>query len=53
MFSDPGRAIAFLERFLPDEMLKNLNLSSLKVLQESYLNEALKEHFSDLVLKFH
>ncbi|MBK9567385.1 MAG: Rpn family recombination-promoting nuclease/putative transposase [Saprospiraceae bacterium] len=48
-FSDPGRAIAFLERFLPDEMLKNLNLSSLKVLQESYLNEALKEHFSDLV----
>ncbi|MFZ1524981.1 MAG: Rpn family recombination-promoting nuclease/putative transposase, partial [Saprospiraceae bacterium] len=50
-FSDPVRAIAFLERFLPDEMINNLDLPTLRVLQESYLNEALKEHFSDLVFE--
>ena len=50
-FSDPNRAIAFLERFLPDEMIINLDLPTLKVLQESYLNEELKEHFSDLLFE--
>ena len=34
-FSDPVRAIAFLERFLPDEMINNLDLPTLRVLQES------------------
>ncbi|MFZ1748580.1 MAG: Rpn family recombination-promoting nuclease/putative transposase [Saprospiraceae bacterium] len=33
-FSDATRAIAFFERFLPEEMLKNIELSSLRVLQE-------------------
>ena len=37
-FSDPVRAIAFLERFLPDEMLKNFDFFSFKVLQEIYFN---------------
>ncbi|MFZ1750458.1 MAG: Rpn family recombination-promoting nuclease/putative transposase, partial [Saprospiraceae bacterium] len=50
-FSDATRAIAFFERFLPEEMLKIIELSSLKVLQESYMNAELQEHFSDLVFE--
>ncbi|MFZ1748645.1 MAG: Rpn family recombination-promoting nuclease/putative transposase, partial [Saprospiraceae bacterium] len=50
-FSDPNRAVAFFEKFLPEELLVHLELSTLKVLQESYMNEELQEHFSDLVFE--
>lgn len=50
-FSDSERAVAFFERFLPDTLLKQFNLESLIVLKETYINETLKEHFSDLVFE--
>ncbi|MFZ1751391.1 MAG: Rpn family recombination-promoting nuclease/putative transposase [Saprospiraceae bacterium] len=50
-FSDPSRAIAFFEKFLPSDVLEYLDIDSLKVQKESYMNEALKEHFSDLVFE--
>ncbi|MFZ1751795.1 MAG: Rpn family recombination-promoting nuclease/putative transposase [Saprospiraceae bacterium] len=50
-FSDPSRAIAFFEKFLPETLLLHLELSTLQVLQESYMNEELQEHFSDLVFE--
>ncbi|MGB4959615.1 MAG: Rpn family recombination-promoting nuclease/putative transposase, partial [Saprospiraceae bacterium] len=50
-FSDATRAIAFFERFLPEELIETIELSSLKVLQESYMSQQLQEHFSDLVFE--
>lgn len=50
-FSDAERAIAFFERFLPETMVKYFNLKSLTVLNDTYINETLKEHFSDLVFE--
>ncbi|WP_162344022.1 Rpn family recombination-promoting nuclease/putative transposase [Cyclobacterium salsum] len=50
-FSDAERAVAFLECFLPEKLVKHINFESLTVLKETYINEALKEHFSDLVFE--
>jgi hypothetical protein len=50
-FSDSERAVVFFERFLPDTLLKQFKLESLIVLKETYINETLKEHFSDLVFE--
>nr|MBI1229652.1 transposase [Cytophagales bacterium] len=50
-FSDEGRAIAFFECFLPENLVRHFDFNSLTVLKESYINETLKEHFSDLVFE--
>ena len=50
-FSDAERAIAFFEKFLPDQLLQVVNLSTLKPLQESYIQADLKEYFSDIVFE--
>jgi predicted transposase/invertase (TIGR01784 family) len=50
-FSDSERAVAFFERFLPKSIIGHLNLDTLTVLKETYINETLKEHFSDLVFE--
>ena len=50
-FSDPGRAIAFFEKFLPDHVSDTLDLHTLTCLQESYLTDDLKAGFSDLVFE--
>jgi predicted transposase/invertase (TIGR01784 family) len=50
-FSDSERAVAFFERFLPETIIHHLNLETLTVLKETYINETLKEHFSDLVFE--
>ena len=48
-FSDPKRAVAFFEKFLPESLAQHFDFNTLAVLKESYINETLKEHFSDLV----
>ena len=50
-FSDPERAQAFIEEFLPADLVRDLNIPNLKVLKDSYLNKDLKEYFSDLILE--
>jgi predicted transposase/invertase (TIGR01784 family) len=50
-FSDPERARAFIEEFLPKDLVGQLDLSSLKVLNDSYLDKEMKEYFSDLILE--
>lgn len=50
-FSDPDRAISFFERFLPDKLLDEIDIKSLKVTQESYIQDDLTEHFSDIVFE--
>ncbi len=50
-FSDPERAQAFVEEFLPENLLRDLNIPSLKVLKDSYLGKDMKEYFSDLILE--
>ncbi len=47
-FSDPKRAAAFFERFLPESLVQSLDLNTLKVLQESYIQKELSEQFSDM-----
>jgi predicted transposase/invertase (TIGR01784 family) len=50
-FSDKERAVAFFERFLPYPILYQLDFDTLTVRKETYINETLKEHFSDLVFE--
>ncbi len=50
-FSDVDRAVSFFERFLPEELQKSLNLTTLKSIQESYIQADLNEHFSDIVFE--
>lgn len=50
-FSDSERAVAFFERYLLETIVNHLDLETLTVLKETYINETLKEHFSDLVFE--
>jgi predicted transposase/invertase (TIGR01784 family) len=50
-FSDPSRAVASLETILPADLKDLLQLDTLKVLKESYMDEVLSEYFSDLVFE--
>ena len=50
-FSDPKRAAASFETILPPELSSQLDLGALKVLNESYINQDLKEYFSDLIFE--
>ena len=50
-FSDPERARAFVEEFLPQNIVSQLDMPTLKVHKESYLDNELKEYFSDLILE--
>jgi predicted transposase/invertase (TIGR01784 family) len=50
-FSDPGRAAASLEIILPKELRDILNLSTLQVVKETYVDKVLSEYFSDLVFE--
>ena len=50
-FSNPERAKAFFNQFLPEDIKRDLDLNSLRVVKESYLSNDLKEYFSDLVFE--
>jgi predicted transposase/invertase (TIGR01784 family) len=50
-FSDPKRSVAFFKQFLPKKLAQHINFETFKVLKESYINETLQEHFSDLVFE--
>ncbi|MBK8621512.1 MAG: Rpn family recombination-promoting nuclease/putative transposase [Saprospiraceae bacterium] len=50
-FSDAIRAAAFFEKFLPKNILEELDLQTLRPLQESYIQGNLKEYFSDIVFE--
>ncbi|MBK9257473.1 MAG: Rpn family recombination-promoting nuclease/putative transposase [Saprospiraceae bacterium] len=50
-FSDPDRAAAFFENFLPEILLKEIDLTSLKPVQESYIQGDLSEYFSDMIFE--
>jgi predicted transposase/invertase (TIGR01784 family) len=50
-FSDPERAAAVFEKFLPPNLAEHLDFGTLSVLKETYINETLNEHFSDLVFE--
>ncbi|MEW5815072.1 MAG: Rpn family recombination-promoting nuclease/putative transposase, partial [Spirochaetota bacterium] len=48
-FSDKANAADFIKGTCPPEVLKNLVLSTLTLEKSSYIDEELKEQFSDLV----
>ncbi len=50
-FSDPERAVSFFEKNLPEDLLNEINLSTLHVINESYIQGNLSEHFSDIVFE--
>ncbi|MCO6460578.1 MAG: Rpn family recombination-promoting nuclease/putative transposase [Saprospiraceae bacterium] len=50
-FSDTERAMAFFEKFLPEQVRNELNLASLKVSKESYIGSDLSEYLSDIVFE--
>ncbi len=49
VFSNTEDAIAFLKGSLPQELAGNIDFDKLKPLKDSYIDEELKENFSDLV----
>ena len=48
-FSDPKKARAFLEHFLPPEVKEVLDLDSLKPQKDSFVEKDMRQYFSDLV----
>ena len=50
-FNDVNRAAAFFEQFLPDHILQVIDLRTLGAIQESYIDNELKEYFSDIVFE--
>jgi len=48
-FSVQGNVIDFLQGTLPKDILKKLDLSALTLDSNTYIDEELKEHFSDMV----
>lgn len=48
-FSVQGNVIDFLQGTLPKEILEKLDLSALAIDNNTYIDEELKEHFSDMV----
>ena len=49
IFSNKEEAVELLKGSLPKELVKNIDFSTLKADNTSYINEELKENFSDLV----
>jgi len=52
-FSQKNIAEAFLKEFLPTEIHNNLDISSLELSTNSYVDEELSENFADLVYDCH
>ncbi|SPP25360.1 transposase [Orientia tsutsugamushi] len=51
IMSDPVAAQEFLEYYLPTDFKSLIDLSKIKVEQESYIEESLKKKYSDIVYK--
>ena len=47
--SDKENAISFLQNYLPDELLRLINLDSLQIEKDSFVSDKLQESFSDLL----
>jgi predicted transposase/invertase (TIGR01784 family) len=47
--TQPGAALAFLRDYLPPDVAAHLDLTHLQLVKDSFVDEALQEHFSDLV----
>ncbi len=49
VFSNEQHAKDFLSLYLPDELLKTLDFSTLRIIKDSFVEKELKEYFSDLL----
>ncbi|KJV73700.1 transposase, YhgA-like family protein [Orientia tsutsugamushi str. TA716] len=52
IMSDPVAAQEFLEYYLPTDFKSLIDLSKIKVEQESYIEESLKKKYSDIVYRY-
>lgn len=50
-FSNIDRVTAFFEQFLPEDVRKQLDFTSLKISRESYIQSDLSEYLSDIVFE--
>lgn len=48
-FSRKDVAAGFLDGNLPGEIRKNVNLATLSIVKDSFIDKELKEHFSDIL----
>ncbi|QTA81616.1 Putative transposase, RpnA/YhgA-like [Desulfonema limicola] len=48
-FSRKDVAAGFLDGNLPEEIRKNVNLATLSIVKDSFIDKELKEHFSDIL----
>ena len=51
VFSDISITKDFIQNYLPKEMVKLLDLDSIQLQKDSYVDEKLKKSFSDLVFQ--
>ena len=51
MFGKKDNARAFFSSYLPPEVLKHLDLESIEIVKESFIEKDLKEYFSDILYK--
>ncbi len=51
VFSRTDVAVDFLAHYLPPEVVKALDLQSLELVKDSFVDPELQEHFSDLLYR--
>ena len=51
VFSQPEEAKSLLENYLPDSIAEHIDFSSLEVLKDTFIDEDLKDYYSDLIFR--
>ena len=52
-FGDPQAAADLARNALPPELLRTIDLDSADVVEGSFIDEQLREHLTDLLVRFH
>ncbi|MGH9843318.1 MAG: Rpn family recombination-promoting nuclease/putative transposase, partial [Blastocatellia bacterium] len=51
LFSELETAVDFVPYYLPEDFVETLDLSALEIVKESFIDEELRQFFSDLLIK--
>jgi hypothetical protein len=51
IYGRPENTVGFLMDFLPENILNQIDLTRINVRKKSYLSEAYKEHYNDLIVE--
>ncbi|MGH9802003.1 MAG: Rpn family recombination-promoting nuclease/putative transposase, partial [Blastocatellia bacterium] len=51
LFSETEIAVDFVEHYLPQEIVAAIDLTTLEIVKDSFVDEELRQYFSDLLLR--